>query len=107
MKKYSEIAKNHRNEIIEAIKALEKSDPQVQTDLYLYPDGTTEEFINVGGNSWLDNEHKVVYHTDHSTWDDEAMDNMTDWDIENEADEIVDFFIKKMEEEESAEEEEW
>lgn len=54
-----------------------------QEDIYLYIDdkgvGTVETFTNVGGNSWLDNDHITVYcmKEDHSDWTDFAP-NMSD-----------------------------
>lgn len=44
-----------------------------QTDVYIYlhDDGTASlsEFVNVGGNSWLDDDHRVLY-TDREHFDD-------------------------------------
>lgn len=67
--KNSEIIRQNYDKLIEAIIALEKSDPKYQVDLYLYPDGSTDEFVNVGGNSWLNDDHIKIYSCNHEYWD--------------------------------------
>ena len=111
--KYSEIAKNHYDEIIEAIKRLEKSHPMFDIDLYLYPDGTTYEFENCGGNSWLNDEHEVIYTANHQYWDipEEFFDEDGNYDpdegdLQDMAERELDYFIEKMQREEN-EEEDW
>lgn len=111
--KYSEIARENYDKVIEAIKRLERSNPQFDIDLYLYPDGSVYEFENCGGNSWLDDEHKVIYTANHEFWDipKEFFDengnyDPAEYDLEEMAKQELDYFIEKMEEEESWEEEE-
>lgn len=59
----------NRDEIISQLEEiLKKNDiemPQYQEDIYLYIDedgiGTLETFTNVGGNSWLNDDHYTVH----------------------------------------------
>lgn len=63
-----------------------KEGRRYQTDIYLYVDdeanATLEEFVNVGGNSWLDDDHICLYSDkehfeDHIDWICETSDFAT------------------------------
>lgn len=66
-----------RDEFIEKLKKFDKDCNKYNTDVYLYvhDDGTGElyDFTNVGGNSWLDDDHYVLY------TDKQHYDNYLDW----------------------------
>jgi hypothetical protein len=68
---------------------------QYETDVYLYvkKDGTWElyDFINVGGNSWLDDDHITV-------WIDKShYDNYFDWYTNiNEIAEVLDITVNEL-----------
>ena len=54
-----------RKEFIEILKQFDKDMNEYQTDVYLYVDddgnGSLHLFVNVGGNSWLNDDHYVLY----------------------------------------------
>lgn len=54
-----------REALIESIADLETRKNRYQTDIYLYIDenghGTIDTFANVGGNSWLNDDHITIY----------------------------------------------
>lgn len=103
--KSSELIREHYDEIIKAIIALEKSDPRYQVDLYLYPDGSTEEYTNVGGNSWWNDDHiGTIYSCNHEYWDDDWQEDMEDWMWQEQAEEILNNCIAECEDWERAEE---
>lgn len=60
---------NNREEIIEQLaellKQFDKDCNDYQTDVYMYVDeqgnGTLDTFVNVGGNSWLNDDHYTIY----------------------------------------------
>ena len=64
------------NELAEMLKQFDKDLNRYQTDVYLYydPEKKTAEldtFTNVGGNSWLDDDHYTIYSDpQHQTGDD-------------------------------------
>lgn len=71
----------NREELVEQLTEMlmdfAKDCNQYQTDVYLYYDeetqtATLDTFINVGGNSWLDDDHYTIYHdTEHyENWSD-------------------------------------
>lgn len=76
----------NKDVLIEAMADLlmqyDKDLNKYQTDVYLYLDGegngALEEFQNVGGNSWKDDDHFTIY-SDH-----EHYDTMYDWYTEAE-----------------------
>lgn len=51
--------------IAETMRNLDKESANYETEVYLYIDdngnGTVDTFVNPGGNSWLDDDHIVVY----------------------------------------------
>ena len=54
------------DELVEMLKQFDKDDNAYNTDVYLYIDedsntGTLDTFVNVGGNSWLDDDHITIY----------------------------------------------
>lgn len=61
LKNYDEV----RETLIETIADLETRKNRYQTDIYLYIDenghGTIDTFANVGGNSWLNDDHIKIY----------------------------------------------
>ena len=76
----------NRKEIVEQLTNLlidfAKSCNQYQTDVYLYyneEDKTAEldTFVNVGGNSWLDDDHYTIYcdNEHHEDWSDYYCNN--------------------------------
>ena len=96
-----------RNELISYLKYFDKECNQYQTDLYLYVNsedntGSLYEFTNVGGNSWLNDDHYVLYKDapHYQTWEvywcdgtKEEYDEFVDEDPDNyypeKADEII------------------
>lgn len=60
---------NNREQVIEqlaeVLKQLDKESARYQTDVYMYIDengiGTLDTFVNVGGNSWLNDNHYTIY----------------------------------------------
>jgi hypothetical protein len=76
---------NNRAELIEELaKMLQQYDKDLnkyQTDVYLYIDengnGTLDEFVNVGGNSWKNDDHITIYS------DQEHYETMYDWYTES------------------------
>lgn len=52
-------------ELVELLKQFDISLNRYQTDVYLYIDddgnGTLDTFVNVGGNSWLNDDHYTIY----------------------------------------------
>ena len=74
--------------------------------LYLYEDGKLEQFVNPGGNSWLDDNHYVVYRCDHSDleddWYDEDGELMVEpWDVRDAACGHIDTIIGNLEREDN------
>lgn len=61
LKNYDEV----REALVETIGDLEARKNRYQTDIYLYIDenghGTIDTFANVGGNSWLNDDHITIY----------------------------------------------
>lgn len=53
------------NELASILQRLDKELRKYQTDIYAYAkeDGTVElyEFVNIGGNSWLNDDHTTIY----------------------------------------------
>ena len=79
------ILKN-REEIIEKLTEMligfDKSRNEYQTDVYLYYDAgtqtaTLDTFVNVGGNSWLNDDHETIYS------DREHYEDFTDFYCDN------------------------
>lgn len=73
---------NNREEIVEKLAELlmqfDKDQNNYQTDVYMYIDeetgvATLDTFVNVGGNSWLDDDHTTIY------TDKEHYDSMYDY----------------------------
>ena len=71
-------------EFVEMLKQFDKDKNSYQTDVYLYVDdnmtGTLDTFINVGGNSWLNDDHYVLYR-DKEHYDDWSDFFQTEADI--------------------------
>ena len=61
------------DEVVEKLKYFDKECNSYNTDVYLYVNedgsGYLEDFTNVGGNSWLDDDHYVLF-TDKQHYDD-------------------------------------
>ena len=58
------VIEKNKDRIIDALIDLGKEAyGRPQMDLYLYPDGELTVFDNVGGNSWLDDDHLVIWTT--------------------------------------------
>lgn len=65
--------------LIEQIKEFQCDLNKYQTDVYLYikdGNGTVDTFTNVGGNSWLDDDHFTIYTDKEHT--NTIMDELTD-----------------------------
>lgn len=77
--KTSEIIRKHYEEIVEAAVEMEKEWDPYQVDLYLYPDGTIDTFVNIGGNSWLNDDHITVYRCDHQNDQEEEPEEWESW----------------------------
>jgi hypothetical protein len=71
----------NRKEIVEELTEIlmdfDRKKNKYQTDVYLYYDEETQTakldtFVNVGGNSWLDDEHYTIYRDmeHHENWSD-------------------------------------
>ena len=62
------------DELIELLMKFDIERNHYQTDVYLYLDENNnarlETFVNVGGNSWLDDDHYTIY-TDKEHYDDD------------------------------------
>jgi hypothetical protein len=76
----------NREEIVERLAELlmqfDKDQNSYQTDVYMYIDeetgaATLDTFVNVGGNSWLDDNHTTIY------TDKEHFDSMYDYYCNN------------------------
>lgn len=76
----------NREEVIEQLTEIlmdfDKDCKQYQTDVYLYFDrdtntATLDTFVNVGGNSWLDDDHYTIYcdREHHEDWSDYYCNN--------------------------------
>ncbi len=66
------------NELAEMLMQFDKDENQYQTDVYFYYDNTSQTgsldtFTNVGGNSWLNDDHMTIY------TDKEHYDGALDW----------------------------
>lgn len=64
------------NELVEMLMQFDKDCNSYQTDVYFYYNnkdqtGSLDTFVNVGGNSWLDDDHMTI-HTDKEHYDDGA-----------------------------------
>lgn len=74
-----------REQLIEELKDLELRKPNYQTDIYLYIDengnGKIDTFVNVGGNSWINDDHITIYcDTEHyNTIMDDLSDGGNSW----------------------------
>lgn len=83
IKNYDEIA----DELAEMLKNYALAQNEFQTDVYLYvkEDGTAEldEYTNVGGNSWKDDDHITIY-SDMSHFGGEPIDYAGILDMTNE-----------------------
>lgn len=100
---WSEIVEANRDKLVDELIRLGREGYQrPEIDLYLYDDGTTYDFSNPGGNSWLDgNDSIIIYKTN-----DEYASYLTDdVDVEDfindfrEFSEDVDTFIAELMEE--------
>ena len=64
------------NEMVKMMIEFDRECNKYQTDVYLYVDengnGTLEQFVNVGGNSWLNDDHITVWR------DQEHCDDLVD-----------------------------
>lgn len=58
---YNEVVEN----LAELLKQFDIDESMYQTDVYMYVDengnATLDTFVNVGGNSWLDDNHYTIY----------------------------------------------
>lgn len=115
MKTFYELANvdELRDELISYLKYFDKEENQYQTDLYLYVDTETNtgrlyEFVNVGGNSWLNDDHYIL-HIDkphYENWEDMGFENKEEYDefidedlddyYPEKADEIIYEFDKEL-----------
>lgn len=78
LKNYDEII----DELAEILKGFAKQLNEYDTDVYLYYDEETQTaeldtFVNVGGNSWLNNNHFNIY------TDKQHHENWIDWFLED------------------------
>lgn len=98
----------NRKEVVEQLTEMliefDKDLRQYQTDVYLYYDEETQTakldtFINVGGNSWIDDDHYTIYRDPehYDSWEDYFCNTgdfaqgleMTSEDFENEVKEYL------------------
>lgn len=73
------------NELTTMLMQFAKDCNRYQTDVYFYYNnrdqtGILDTFTNVGGNSWLDDDHITIY-TDKEHYDDGAYSFFTDSDV--------------------------
>jgi len=69
-------------QLTELLMTFDKECNQYQTDVYLYFDrdtntATLDTFVNVGGNSWLNDDHYTIYRDreHHEDWSDHYCNN--------------------------------
>ncbi len=61
---WKSVIEQNKDKIIDALMDLGKQAyGRPQMDLYLYPDGEIEVFNNVSGNSWINDDHLVIWTT--------------------------------------------
>ncbi len=72
--KNSDLIRKHYDEIIKAIVDLELACAEYEVDIYLYPDGEIYGFENIGGNSWLNDDHILVYKHKARQYEDEDIE---------------------------------
>ena len=61
---WKSVIEKNKDKILDALIDLGKEAyGRPQMDLYLYPNGELTVFNNVGGNSWLDDDHLVIWTT--------------------------------------------
>lgn len=66
---WAQVARDNYDKIEEVMEDVHLQNFPYQVDIYLYPDGEVDYFENVGGNSWLNDDHKVVARINHQYWD--------------------------------------
>lgn len=87
-------------ELTEILMQFDKDCNWYQTDVYLYYDeenqtAKLDTFVNVGGNSWLDDDHYTIY-TDREHYDDGIFSWIQD---ENEFADVLEIPIEQLEKE--------
>ena len=78
MIKWSVVAKENYEKLAELMKKVHLGNYPFQIDIYLYPDGSVDDFVNVGGNSWLNDDHITVARINHEHWD------IPEWEFDKE-----------------------
>lgn len=74
---WAQVARDNYDKIAEVMEDIHLQNLPYQVDIYLYPDGEVDYFENVGGNSWLNDDHKVVARINHQYWD------LPDWEFDD------------------------
>ena len=54
---WAQIARDNYDKIAEVMEDIHLQNLPYQVDIYLYPDGEVDDFINPGGNSWRNDDH--------------------------------------------------
>lgn len=72
---WAQVARDNYDKIAEVMEDIHLQNLPYQVDIYLYPDGEVDYFSNPGGNSWLNDDHKVVARINHQYWD------LPDWEF--------------------------
>lgn len=85
---YEEILEQLTKKLIE----FDKRKNKYQTDVYMYIDEDTkkaelDEFVNVGGNSWLNDDHITIY-SDREHYDDDSIFLMYGGSVQSLAEEL-------------------
>ena len=104
---WSEVVEANRDKLVdELIRLGRESYGRPEIDLYLYADGTTDDFSNPGGNSWIDGEDNIIIYMFRNEYASYLTDDV---DIENfindfrEFSDNVDTFIADLMEEHDCE----
>lgn len=77
------LIEDNYDRIIDEMMALHQADPRYQVDLYIYPDGRIERFTNVGGNSFLDDDHGVICSINHEHDWEECRNEAGDFEVDS------------------------
>lgn len=57
MTNFGKLMDDNFDAIVDKMMEMEIENNKYQVDLYIYPDGELYEFTNIGGTSWLNDDH--------------------------------------------------
>lgn len=76
-------AEELRSNLISILKTLDRQHNNFQTDIYLYLDsngnGKLDTFVNIGGRSWLNDDH-LLLGSDYPHYEDSPAETDEEWD---------------------------